>query len=210
MTEIFTPPGLLNSARWKGLRIGILGGSFNPPHIGHVHISLAALKGLQLDCVWWLVTPQNPLKRESPAAMQERLDHCRALTDSHPKILISAMEGDLGTHNTHDTIAALKRHYPKHSFVWVSGMDSALSLHQWNRWRDLLGLIPMLHLTRKPATSLIKRCPLRLYAPQKHVFIDRGGDWPLTPGTTYWMLQNKMVNISSSDIRAGAVNHSKI
>lgn len=208
--SLFTPPSLLGSARWRGLRIGLLGGSFNPPHIGHVHISLAAMKGLALDAVWWLVTPQNPLKTSSPAAVEERMEACRALTDSHPKILISALESDLGTQNTHDTIRSLKNFYPRHDFVWISGMDNALSLHQWNRWRDLLALIPMLHLTRKPATSLITRSPLRLYAPQRHVFLERGGAWPLTPGTTYWMLQNKMVNISSTDIRENRLNHSKI
>jgi nicotinic acid mononucleotide adenylyltransferase len=89
-------------------------------------------------------------------------------------------------------------------------MDNALTLHQWNRWKDLLALIPMVHLTRKPATSLIRRCPLRLYARQKHVFVESSGRWPLEAGTTYWMLQNRMVNISSTEIRENRLDMAKI
>ena len=80
-------------------------------------------------------------------------------------------------------------------------MDNALSLHKWNNWKALLGLIPMVHLTRKPATSLIKQCPLRMYESQRHFFVNQSARYPLKPGTTYWMLQKKMVNISSTDIR---------
>lgn len=201
---------MLNSHRWKGLRIGLLGGSFNPPHIGHLHISQAAMRALKLDCVWWLVTPQNPLKSQSPAKLEDRLQQCRDLVGDAPKILVSAIEKDLGTNITHDTIKALKTRYPAQSFVWISGMDNALSLHQWNRWKELLAMIPMVHLTRKPATSLIRQCPLRLYDKQSHVFIDKSAAWPLVPGTTYWMLQNKMVNISSTDIRENRVINSLI
>lgn len=210
MSKLYSPPTLLGSRRWQGLRVGLLGGSFNPPHIGHVHISLAAMKGLELDCVWWLVTPQNPLKPQRPALLEERVAECRALTKDHPRIVISAIEADLGTHITYDTIRKLKTCYPAQSFVWISGMDNALSLHHWNRWQELLALVPMVHLTRKPATSLIRRCPLRLYAKQKHVFVESSGRWPLTPGTTYWMLQNRMVNVSSTEIRENRLDHAKI
>lgn len=168
------------------------------------------MRALKLDCVWWLVTPQNPLKSQSPAGLKERLAQCRKLVDGAPKILVSGIEKDLGTNITHDTIKRLKTLYPAQSFVWISGMDNALSLHQWNRWKELLAMIPMVHLTRKPATSLIRQCPLRLYSKQNHVFIDKSAAWPLVPGTTYWMLQNKMVNISSTDIRENKVINSLI
>ena len=198
--SLFTKPHLLNSPRWKNARVGLLGGSFNPPHKGHLHISLAALKGLELDAVWWLVSPQNPIKAEAPISIEERVRLSKELVQ-HPQILISDIEKDLGTSITYYSIKKLKTLFPNTEFVWISGMDNALGLHKWNHWQDLLSEIPMVHLTRNPARSLVRSCPLRMYEKQKHVFIDRGGKYPLNPGTTYWMMQKKMVNISSTEIR---------
>src|SRR5688572_19519709 len=104
---IFALPHLHDGPRWKGLRVGLLGGSFNPPHEGHVHISLAALKGLELDAVWWLVTPQNPVKAEQPLPLEERVRLSRELV-RHPKILVSDIEKDLDTQLTYHTIRKLK------------------------------------------------------------------------------------------------------
>lgn len=198
--SVLTPPHLLNSNRWRRLRVGLLGGSFNPPHEGHVHISLAAMKGLKLDAVWWLVTPQNPIKEDKPMPLEERMMLCRSLT-KHSKIIVSDLEKDLGTNITYDTIRKLKGRFPNTRFVWISGMDNALNLHQWNHWQDLLKEICMVHLTRNPARSLVKSCPLRMLSDQKHVFIDKAGRLPLDSGTTYWMMQKKMINISSTQIR---------
>jgi nicotinate-nucleotide adenylyltransferase len=183
------------------MRIGLLGGSFNPPHQGHVHISLAALKGLQLDALWWLVTPQNPLKTDKPADMDSRIAACRKIAD-HPQIIISDIERELGTNLTYFTVKKLKTCHPKTSFIWVSGMDTALGFHKWNYWKSLLEEIPTVHITRTPATSLIRQCPLKLYSKQRHVFIDQAARYPLDSGITYWMLQKKMVNISSTEIRS--------
>lgn len=200
---VFTSPHLLDSPRWKNRRVGLLGGSFDPPHIGHVHISLAAMKGLHLDAVWWLVSPQNPIKGLKPAPLEHRLALCEQIVD-HPRILISDLETHLGTTMTYHTICKLKERYSETQFVWISGMDNALSLHRWNHWQELLREVCMVHLTRSPARSLVTACPLRMYARQKHVFIDKGGELPLDSGTTYWMLQKKMINISSSEIRRNA------
>lgn len=197
---LLTPPALLNSSRWAGLRVGLLGGSFNPPHEGHVHISLAAMKGLTLDAIWWLVTPQNPLKTEAPLPLAARMAQARALI-RHPRIIVSDLEVALGTTVTYDSIRKLKRSCPRTNFVWISGMDNALTLHEWQHWRGLLAEICMLHLTRSPAKSLVKGCPLRMYRPQRHIVLEHGGRYPLDSGTTYWMMQNKMVNVSSTDIR---------
>ena len=198
--KIYTKPSLLDNSRWRNLRIGLLGGSFNPPHEGHVHISLAALIGLELNLVWWLVTPQNPLKKQIPETMEERIKKCQKIA-FHPKIVVSDIEKELGTRITYYSIKKLKKTHTSCDFVWISGMDNALSLHKWHHWKDLLREIPMVHLTRKPATTLIQQCPLRLYSKQKHVFVDKAARYPLAPGTTFWMLQKKMVNISSTEIR---------
>lgn len=199
--SLFTLPGTLDSTRWNGLRVGLLGGSFNPPHEGHLHISLAALNGLQLDAVWWLVTPQNPVKTEQAMALPERMRLSNELIEGNPKILISDIEKDLGTVKTYDTIRKLKSRFSKTEFVWISGMDNALTLHKWNRWHELLKEVCMVHLTRSPATSLIQSCPLRMLGSQKHIVVSKGGRFPLDPGTTYWMLQKKMIDISSTEIR---------
>ena len=198
--SMFTSPHLLDSHRWNGMRVGLLGGSFNPPHEGHVHISLAALKGLQLDCIWWLVTPQNPIKDLKPLPFEKRMQLCRELVD-HSKILISGLEKDTGTNITYETVRHIRKRFPRTDFVWISGMDNAHSLHKWNHWKDLLGEICMVHLTRSPAKTLVKACPLRMYGAQRHVVLDKAGRFPLDSHTSYWMMQKKMVNISSTEIR---------
>ena len=104
MTYSFSPPRILDAHRWRGMRIGLLGGSFNPPHEGHVHISAAAMKGLQLDMVWWLVTPQNPLKKTRPVDIQQRMQMARDLIQD-PRILVTDIEQDLGTNITYQSIS---------------------------------------------------------------------------------------------------------
>ncbi|MDB2682697.1 nicotinate-nicotinamide nucleotide adenylyltransferase [Alphaproteobacteria bacterium] len=198
--SVFRPPHLNDTQRWRGLRVGLLGGSFNPAHEGHVHISLAALNGLKLDFVWWLVTPQNPIKEQSPAPLDERVKLSRKIIEN-PRILVTDMETELGTNITYETIKALKRRFIGTEFVWISGMDNALNLHKWNHWQDLLRQIPMVHLSRNPANTMIKACPLRMYTPQKHVFLNKGAKVPLDSGTTYWLMQKKIVHTSSSEIR---------
>ncbi|MCB1562734.1 MAG: nicotinate-nicotinamide nucleotide adenylyltransferase [Alphaproteobacteria bacterium] len=198
---LFTPPTLLNAPRWKNMRIGLLGGSFNPPHEGHLHISLSALKGLALDAIWWLVTPQNPLKTEAPLPFEDRMALCRIITAQHPRLLTSGLEKELGTPFTRETARALKKAYPDTDFVWIAGMDNALTLHQWNAWRDLLNEICILCVTRPPALSLVQNSPFRMYGREKHVTLRHAGKKPLDSGTAYWMLDKKMLDISSTKIR---------
>lgn len=198
--SVFTKPHIFDNQRWKGQRIGLLGGSFNPPHEGHLHISNLALQALNLDCVWWLVTPQNPLKGQKPLPLKKRVLLCEKMVN-HPKILVTDIEKDLGTKITYDSVRKLKKCFPLTDFVWISGMDIALSIHEWHCWRELLGEICMLHLTRFPANTLVKNTPLRLYKKQHHRYISKGGRIPLDSGITYWLMQKKMVNASSTEIR---------
>ena len=199
--RIFTNPTLMNSPRWRGMRVGLLGGSFNPPHEGHLHISKAAMQMLGLDCIWWLVTPQNPLKSQKPLSMEQREALCNDLVDD-PKILISTIEKDLGTNITYQTIKRLKTYYRDTDFVWITGMDNALSLHEWNNWQELLDLLPMAHLTRMPATSLVQNNPLRMYRKQRHIVQRHAGRPNLDSGQTFWILGKKMIDISSTEIRS--------
>lgn len=198
--SIFAPPTLKDTTRWHNKRIGLLGGSFNPPHAGHRHIAMAALKGLELDFVWWLVTPQNPIKAEKPLPLDKRMELCREIAD-HPRFLVSDIEAELGSQNTFESVEGLKRAFPSTDFIWISGMDNAHSLHKWNNWQGILERIPMVHITRSPAQSLVKACPVRMYSKQKHVFLNQSGRYSLEKGITYWMMQKKMVDISSTEIR---------
>lgn len=198
---LLSPPHLLDGTRWKNRRVGLLGGSFNPPHAGHVHISLAALRTLKLDCIWWLVTPQNPLKVAKPLKLEKRIDLCKALSQDHPDIIITDLEQDLGTQITYDSIRALKNHFPHTDFTWIMGLDNAHNLHSWNNWRALLREISMVHITRPPAQSLVRQCPVRMQHTQGHIHIRAAGVYDLSPGTTYWMMQTKLMDISSTALR---------
>lgn len=198
---IFSDPQILNSARWKNMRVGILGGSFNPPHAGHVHISKMILKSFKLDALWWLVTPQNPLKPvHDMMPFAKRIELSREIND-HPQIVVTGIEERFHTTYSYASIKKLKTYYPHTQFAWITGMDNAHNFHLWNNWKQILGDMCMIHVTRHPPVKLVKQCPVRMLNTQKHIVLDRGGNWPLTPNTTYWLLQKKMVDISSTEIR---------
>ena len=135
----------------KGQRIGLLGGSFNPAHDGHLHISKLALERLRLDQLWWLVSPQNPLKPSADmATLPDRLKTAQAVAAEDPRITVSDMESDLGTRYSADTIHALKRRYPDVHFVWIMGADLLKEVHRWKKWRSLFRAIPIAIFARPP------------------------------------------------------------
>src|SRR5262249_36585895 len=114
--------------------IGLLGGSFNPAHAGHRHISEMALKRLGLDEVWWLVSPQNPRRRGGGMApFAERRAGGRA-APPHPRIHVTGLEADLGTTYTAETLRRLTRRFPRDRFIWLMGADNLAQIHQWKDW----------------------------------------------------------------------------
>lgn len=125
-----------------GQVIGLLGGSFDPPHAGHVHITKAALRRFGLDHVWWLVSPGNPLKANGPAPLDERLQAARALMQ-HPRVAVTDIEAQLGTRYTAQTLVALQRRYPGVRFVWLMGADNLAQFHRWQDWRWIIEHVPM-------------------------------------------------------------------
>jgi nicotinate-nucleotide adenylyltransferase len=135
-----------------GLRVGLFGGSFNPPHEGHRAASLLALRQLRLDCIWWLVSPGNPLKDKAELApLAARMSAAQKLA-SHPRIKISGIEEAIGTTYSFETIAWLKRRCPGVHFVWIMGADNLAGLHRWKRWRDLVSLVPIAVIDRPGST----------------------------------------------------------
>jgi nicotinate-nucleotide adenylyltransferase len=145
-------------------RIGLLGGSFNPAHAGHRQISVEALRRLGLDEVWWLVSPQNPLKPVAGMApLPARLASARAMA-RHPRIRVSAVETRLGTRYAVDTVAALQRRYPRLRFIWLAGADILPELHRWHRWRALLRRVPIAVVARPRYTGAAMRSPAMAWA----------------------------------------------
>lgn len=125
-----------------GQVIGLFGGSFDPPHAGHVHLSHEAMRRLGLDRLWWLVSPGNPLKHDPPAPLEARIAAARRLV-ADPRVEITDIERRLGTRATADTLAALLRLYPGVRFVWLMGADNLAQFHRWDRWRSILSMVPV-------------------------------------------------------------------
>ncbi|YAA61825.1 nicotinate-nucleotide adenylyltransferase [Niveispirillum fermenti] len=135
------------------MRIGLLGGSFNPAHEGHRHMSLMALKRLGLDQVWWLVSPQNPLKPlDGMGKLQDRITRARAVA-AHPRIIVSDIETRLGTRFTVDTLAALKTRFPATRFVWLMGADNLVQVPRWRSWTRIFTTVPVAVFPRHPYST---------------------------------------------------------
>ncbi len=150
----------------RGMRIGLFGGSFNPPHEGHLHVAETVLTRARLDRVWWIVTPGNPLKDTSELApLAERIAACKAVA-RNPRIEITAFEAAHRVRYTADTLAILKRKRPDLHFVWIMGADNLASFHRWQKWRRIAEMMPMLVVDR-PGSTLSFRSARAALALQK-------------------------------------------
>ncbi len=130
------------------MRIGLFGGSFDPPHAAHRAACLIAMKQLGLDRVWWLVTPGNPLKdQRGLAPLAKRIAAARALAQ-HPRIDVTGIEAEIGAHYTYDTLRFLRARCPGVRFVWIMGADNLRTFHLWQKWRDIANLVPMAVIDR--------------------------------------------------------------
>ena len=132
-----------------GLTVGLLGGSFNPAHGGHVEMSAAARRALGLSRVWWLVSPQNPLKvAEGYQPFDHRVRHARALTKGTRWLTVTDLEASLPSRFTADTLAHLKERFPKTRFVWLMGADNLAGFHHWDRWEEIAKAMPICVVSR--------------------------------------------------------------
>ena len=187
-------PTLKDGDLYKGQKIGLLGGSFNPAHKGHMHIALLALGHYGLDAIWWLVTPQNPLKdSDETAPYAERFASVERIIEGHPDMVATHLERDLGTNYTYETVKGLKQHFPQTEFMFICGMDNALIFHKWDRWRDLLDFIPFTFIDRPGSVETVGDCPLK----------------QVSHPNLLWLHGEEMVDISSTQIRK-SIKNSKI
>ncbi len=147
--------------------MGLLGGSFDPPHAGHVHISREAMRRFGLDQVWWLVSPGNPLKARGPAPLEERMAACQSILD-HPRMHACDFEAQAGTRYTAETLAALQAARRGVRFVWLMGADNLAQFDQWKGWEDILHRVPVGILAR-PRQRISARMSkaARVYAPSR-------------------------------------------
>ncbi|GAB5448043.1 MAG: nicotinate-nucleotide adenylyltransferase [Gymnodinialimonas sp.] len=184
-----------------GQTIGLFGGSFDPPHRGHVHVSREALKRFGLDRVWWLVSPGNPLKTRGPAALERRMMAARALV-RHARVDVTDIEAHLGTRYTAQTIERLQRLYPGVRFVWLMGADNLAQFHHWQRWEWIMENVPVGVLAR-PGQRISARTSV---AAQRF----RNAKMPASAARLLgraeapaWCFLNvPMLDVSSSEIRA--------
>ncbi len=194
-------PRLTRPAR--GHRIGLLGGSFNPAHTGHLHISREAIRRLHLDEVWWMVSPGNPLKPEvGMAPFAARLAYARATARGHSRIRVTDIEAQLGTRYTMDTIPALQRRLPRFRFIWLMGADNLGQFHRWRGWRTIARAVPIAVFARP---SYAPRSPTSLAMGWLRGFrhaANTARDWPRWRCPAIVILPIRLDPTSATAIRA--------
>ncbi len=181
-------------------KIGLLGGSFDPPHKGHLYISYEAKKILSLDEVWWLVSPQNPLKITKPASYEERLKNCKNITRNYP-VKIKEYEKKINSPYSYHTIKYLKNKFCSVKFFWLMGSDNLINFHEWQKWKQIFNEISIVVFKRhgynsKALNSSAKKTFLNYHINSNKINYD---NFNTLPGWTF--LNNKEIRISSTELR---------
>ena len=190
-----------------GLTIGILGGSFDPPHEGHVHITRIAIKIFNLSRLWWLVSPGNPIKDKAPSDINKRFLASKKIM-KHPLVSITDIEKKLQTKFTFETLIKIKKLYPGTRFVWLMGADNLVNFHHWENWDWIMKNVPVGVLARpkeqikaglSPAATKFRKYRL----PKEKSFL-----LPYLSPPIWTLVTGPMRNISSSKLRGiGFVNN---
>jgi nicotinate-nucleotide adenylyltransferase len=182
---------------------GLLGGSFNPAHTGHRRISLQAMQALGLDELWWLVSPGNPLKDSSRdmAPLAARLASAKKMARRSP-IRPTAIEAQLGTRYTADTLARLVRLYPNRRFIWLMGADNLAQFHRWRDWRRIARTLPIAVIARPGYDGVASRAPAMGWLKR---FVRRGGalkEWTIWSPPALVLLRFRPDPSSATRVRA--------
>ncbi len=191
-----------------GMCIGLLGGSFNPPHEGHAHITRLALRRLRLDRVWWLVTPGNPLKSLTGlAALRARVEAARRLDVG--RVAVSDVEAQIGSRFTYDTLHWLIRRAPGVHFVWIMGADNLRQFHLWRHWRAIVDLAPIAVIDRPGSTLKAISSPAGAALARWRVPEQAASRFATMPPPALLFLHGPRSNLSSTALRrVGTSEHS--
>tara|TARA_B100001250_G_C19455886_1_gene638011 strand:+ start:59 stop:640 length:582 start_codon:yes stop_codon:yes gene_type:complete len=181
-------------------KIGLLGGSFDPPHKGHLFISMEAKKMLKLDEVWWLVTPQNPHKISKPATYKERVKNCNSITRNFP-IKITEIEKQINSNYSYKTINYILNHYKNIKFFWLMGSDNLINFHNWQNWHEIFDNMSIVIFKRHGYNNkALKSIASQKYKNSKiSKFAIDAQDFIKLPSWSF--IANKEIKISSTEIR---------
>jgi nicotinate-nucleotide adenylyltransferase len=184
----------------RGLKVGLLGGSFDPAHAGHAHVAETALRRLGLDYVWWLVSPQNPLKRNS-SPLSARLTSARSVA-SGSDMIVTDIETQLGTTYTIDTLKALKKRFPGALFVWLMGADNLAGFEHWRGWEEIAALVPICVVSRPGAGPRARLGRLARRFPQARLPAHNAMRTPFAKPPVWVYLPARWNALSSTVLRA--------
>jgi nicotinate-nucleotide adenylyltransferase len=185
----------------NGMRIGLLGGSFNPPHLAHRAISLFAIKRLKLDRVWWLVTPGNPLKDQNGLRdLEARAEAARVIAND-PRIDVSCLESVIGTRYTFDTINYLRRRMSGLRFVWIMGADNLSQFHRWQNWQRIAALVPIAVIDRPPQSFRALTAPAAQALARYRLPENEAGELAERRAPAWVFLTGLKISLSSSGLR---------
>ncbi len=186
---------------YPGMRIGLLGGSFNPPHPGHRHIAITALRRLNLDRVWLIVTPGNPIKDHGALAdLSQRLAATQRMI-SHPRIAVTGFEAALGTAYTARTLDFLHRRFAGVHFVWIMGGDNLAGFHRWQEWPRILQSMPVAVLDRPGFRFRAMASPAAVKFRNAQVDETQAGALALIAPPAWAYLTIPLTDISSTELR---------
>ncbi|QCO56621.1 nicotinate-nucleotide adenylyltransferase (plasmid) [Pseudorhodobacter turbinis] len=185
----------------KGMVIGILGGSFDPAHAGHAHLAREAIKRFGLDRVWCLVSPGNPLKARQPAPLADRMARARKVLHD-PRVIVTDVEAHLGTRYTAQTLEALIALYPGVRFVWLMGADNLIQFDQWDRWRDIIAMVPIGVLARPGSRGPARRAKAAQVFWHSRLPDSAARLLPYAPLPRWSFVNMPMIDMSSTAIRA--------
>jgi nicotinate-nucleotide adenylyltransferase len=185
----------------NGMRIGLLGGSFNPPHAAHRAISLFAIKRLKLDRVWWLVTPGNPLKDHGGLRdLDQRAEAARKMAND-PRIDVSCLEAVIGTRYTVDTITYLRRRAAGVRLVWIMGADNLAQFHRWKNWRRIADQVPIAVVDRPPQSFRALAAPAAQALARYRLPENQAGRLAESRAPAWVFLTGMKLNLSSTGLR---------